>query len=147
MSKKIGEYSYVTPENETEARLEAKKHPKDRLLNVERVQKYEVTLQDMFSMRQHYINEALSQLKSAVMALRDYKSAMVQTRTWEEQITKAFADIPELAEGNPLLNTVEEEKVKEFDEICAQLETSYNARSQRAIIPEVSGDADLEANK
>ena len=144
MTKKIGEYSYVSPENEAEAELEAKKHPRDRMLSVERVQKYEVTLQDMFSMRQHYKQEALSQLKGAVMALRDYKSAMVQTKTWEDQIVKAFEDIPALSEGNPLTETVTDDMAKEFDEVCAKLELSFNERSLRPMVPEAT---DLEANK
>lgn len=133
MSKKIGEYSFVTPENEAEAQLQDKKHPKDRLLAVERIQKYEVTLQDMFAMREHYRQEALTALKGAVMALRDYKSAMVQVKTWEEQINKSMEDIPELRTGNeiPEADLITEDQAKEFDEICAQLETRHNEKALR----------------
>lgn len=133
MSKKIGEYSFVTPENEAEAQLQDKKHPKDRLLAVERIQKYEVTLQDMFAMREHYRQESLTALKSAVMALRDYKSAMVQVKTWEEQINKSMEDIPELRTGNeiPEADLITEDQAKEFDEICAQLETRHNEKALR----------------
>lgn len=148
--KKIGEYSFVAPENKTEEELNAKKHPKDRLLAVERLQKYEVTLQDMFAMREHYKQEGINALKNAVLSLRDYKSAMVQVKTWEDQITKAQSDIPELAEGNEIKeeDRVTEDVIKMFDEICAQLEKHHDSIALRAVPPDPStGEPDLEDKK
>lgn len=146
--QKFGEYSYVTPEDEAEKKLQDKKHPKDRLLSVERVQKYEVTLQDMFTMRLHYKQEALQQLKNAVEALRDYRSAMTQVKTWEEQILKAFEDIPELKTNNeiPEDQLVVEEQVKEFDGITAQLEGRFNEISSKPLAPD-GADENLEDKK
>lgn len=143
--KKIGEYAYVAPESDAEKELQTRKHPKDRLLSVQRLQSYEVTLQDMFAMRQHYRQEALTALKNAVLSLRDYKSGMVQVKTWEEQIAKAMADIPELAVGNELSpeEQVTAEAVKEFEEVAATLESRFNEMSIKDMVP----DQDLEALK
>ena len=143
--KKIGEYTYVTPENTAEEQLQTSKSPKDRLLAVERIQKYEVTLQDMFAMRENYKQEALSALKNAVLSLRDYKSANIQVKTWEAQILKAFEDIPELAEGNAIdeSDLITEESVKEFEEVCANLELRHNEMAIKDVVP----DQNLEANK
>lgn len=148
--KKIGEYAYVTPENEAEKAVQEKKHPKDRLLSVNRMQSYEVTLQDMFAMREHYKNEALSALKNAVLSLRDYKTGMVQVKTWEEQIAKAMADLPELAEGNEIATPITPELVNEFAEICAGLETRHNEMAVLAVVPDRSVEeveGDLESVK
>lgn len=146
--KKIGEYSYVTPETEAEKKLQEKKYPKDRLLAVERLQKYEVTLQDMFAMRQHYNQEGINALKNAVLSLRDYKSAMVQVKTWEEQILKAMADIPELKDNNeiPQEDLVTEEVVKLFDETCAELETYHNDIALKDVPPDVVNEHLEETN-
>ena len=140
--KKIGEYQYVTPENDAEEELQGKKHPKDRLLSVNRLQSYEVTLQDMFAMRQHYKQEAITAVKNAVLSLRDYKTAMVQVRTWEEQILNAMKDLPELAEGNELPDEdlATPEKVKEFEEIASQLELRHNEMGVHDVVPDRSDD-------
>lgn len=146
--EKIGEYQYVSPESEAEKELTSKKHPKDRLLSVKRLQSYEVTLQDMFAMRQHYKQESLNALKNAVLSLRDYKSGMVQVKTWEEQIMKAMQDIPELTDNNtiPESEVVTAEMVKEFEEICAGIESRHNEMAVLAVVPDRSDD-NLEAVK
>lgn len=144
--QKIGEYAYVAPETEAEKELHAKKHPKDRLLSVKRIQSYEVTLQDMFAMRQHYKTEALSALKNAVLSLRDYKSGMVQVKTWEEQITKAMGDLPDLANNNELQENevVTPEMVREFEDLAVTLETRFNDMSTKDMVKD---DEHLEALK
>ena len=136
--KKIGEYAYVTPENDVEKALQEKKSPKDRMLKVERLQTYEVTLQDMFAMREHYKQEALNLLKGAVGYLRDYKPAMVQVKTWEDQIITAMKDIPELAEGNSIDTPVTVELVNEFTEICSGLEARHNEMAALPVVPDRS---------
>lgn len=123
-AKNIGTYTYVAPESDAEKKVEDKKHPKDRLLSVDRMQKYEVTLQDMFAMRLHYKQEGLQQLKEAIEALNDYEGACTQVVTWETQIAQAMKDLPELAENNviPEEEIMSEETSKQFKEIKANLE-------------------------
>lgn len=138
--KKIGEYAYVTPENDVEKALQEKKSPKDRMLKVERMQTYEVTLQDMFAMREHYKQEALTALKNAVSCLRDYKTALVQVKSWEDQIATAIKDIPELAEGNSIETPLTVELVNEFTEICSGLEARHNEMAVLPVVPDRSED-------
>lgn len=156
--KKIGMYSFVTPESEAEKKVEEKKHPKDRLLSVERQQKYEITLQDMFAMRLNYMNESTEALKNAIMSLRDYKAALTQVLTWEEQIAKAMADQPILKEGNELTEDQlhSEEESKQFMEIAATLEEAFNKLGVKRLVPEegaqdeaevLEGEENLEAKK